>query len=45
MFAARDWSLEARGNGFLPDTNVSVIHVWDDLDLEEPFDLGFDPGL
>lgn len=37
--AARDWGLESQELGFMPQTTFSVKQ------LEEPVDLGFDPGL
>lgn len=37
--AARDWGMESQEVGFLPHTAFSVVN------LEQPFDLGFDPGL
>ena len=37
--AARDWGMEAQELGFLPHATFRVQQV------EEPLDLGFDPGL
>lgn len=37
--AARDWAMEAQELGFLPHAAFTVSFV------EEPVDLGFDPGL
>ena len=45
--AARDWAMEAQELGFLPHTltQVRFVHKPDIIRLEEPLDLGFDPGL
>ena len=45
--AARDWAMEAQELGFLPHTvlRVRYVHRPDVIRLEEPLDLGFDPGL
>lgn len=37
--AARDWGMECQELGFLPHAAFRVQGI------EEPFDLGFDPGL
>ncbi len=39
MFAAKDWATESRALGFFPHADFTVHEV------EEPTDLGFDPGL
>ena len=38
-FAARDWALESQELGFFPHATFKTIEV------EEPYDLGYDPGL
>ena len=50
--AARDWGMEAQELGFLPHTVITVKGVeepqYEELGisrLEEPLDLGYDPGL
>ena len=45
--AARDWGMEAQEIGFLPRTMFSVrpAYMAVTTDVEEPLDLGFDPGL
>lgn len=37
--AARDWGLESQALGFFPEAVFTV------LEIEEPYDLGYDPGL
>lgn len=39
QLAAREWSLESQGLGFFPMASFTIYEV------EEPIDLGFDPGL
>ena len=45
--AARDWGMEAQEAGFLPRTMLSVRPAIDVIsgEIEEPIELGFDPGL
>ena len=45
--AARDWGMEAQEAGFLPRAMLKVRPAINCLstELEEPVDLGFDPGL
>ena len=43
--SARDWGMEAQELGFLPHTTFRVREVEAPLGMEEPLDLGFDPGL
>ena len=38
-FAARDWGLESQELGFFPHATFTV------RECEEPYDLGYDPGL
>lgn len=38
-FAARDWALESQELGFFPHA------VFTTYEVEEPYDLGYDPGL
>ena len=38
-FAARDWATEAQSVGYFPHARFSTHEI------EEPYDLGYDPGL
>lgn len=37
-FDARDWAMECQGLGFFPHATFTTYEI------EEPYDLGFDPG-
>lgn len=39
QLAARDWSLESKELGFFPMASFTIYEI------EEPTDLGYDPGL
>ena len=38
-FSARDWAIECQALGFFPHA------VFTTYEIEEPYDLGFDPSL